>query len=149
MVDKKKFWKEARKGPVYAFMPTLAAVSVSPELPLKYTDFADVFSEEEANHLLDENTRQHPIELIDGQEPLYSLIYNLSEKELKVLQEYLRSSLQHGWIQQSSSPAGALILFVPKKDSGLQLCMDYCSLNKITVKNHYPLPLISKTLDRL
>src|SRR6202022_2772400 len=127
----------------------LAAASVSPELPLKYTDYADVFSEEEANRLPDENARQHSIDLIDGQEPPYGPIYNLSEKELKVLREYLETSLQNGWIQRSSSPAGAPILFVPKKDGSLRLCVDYRGLNKITVKNRYPLPLISETLDRL
>ena len=47
------------------------------------------------------------------------------------------------------SPAGAPILFVPKKDRGLCLCVDYKRLNKVTVKNRHPLPLISETLDRL
>src|SRR2546430_5992053 len=46
----------------------------------------------------------------------YGPIYNLSEKELKTLHKYLQDSLQHGWIQESTSPAGALILFVPKKE---------------------------------
>ena len=87
-----------KKGLAYAFMPTLAAASVLPELPLKYTDYTDIFSEEEANRLSDENARQHSINLIDRQEPLYRPIYNLSEKELKVLQEYLETSLQNSWI---------------------------------------------------
>lgn len=47
------------------------------------------------------------------------------------------------------SPIGALILFVPKKDRGLRLYIDYYRLNNITIKNHTPLPLISETLDRL
>ena len=49
----------------------------------------------------------------------------------------------------STSPAGALILFVLKKDRGLRLYVDYCRLNKVTIKNRYLLPLISKTLDYL
>ena len=54
-----------------------------------------------------------------------------------------------GWIRRSTSLAGALIMFVPKKDGGLRLCVDYRGLNKVTIKNRTPLPLISETLDRL
>jgi hypothetical protein len=54
-----------------------------------------------------------------------------------------------GWIKKSISPAGALILFVPKKDNTLRLCVDYRALNKFTVKNKHPLPLINKTINRL
>ena len=68
-------------------------------------------------------------------EPLYGPIYNLSEKELKVLREYLRDALAKGWIRESSSPAGAPILFAPKKDGELRLCVDYRGLNKIIKKN--------------
>jgi hypothetical protein len=62
-------------------------------------------------------------------------IYNLSQRELAILKEYLDSSLEKGWIHNSNSPAGAPILFVPKSDGILQLCIDYRGLNKITVKN--------------
>ena len=82
-------------------------------------------------------------------EPPYGPIYNLSEKELKVLREYLRDALAKGWIRESSSHAGAPILFAPKKDGELRLCVDYRGLNKITKKNRYPLPLIGEILDRL
>ena len=80
-------------------------------------------------------------------EPPYRPIYNLSEKELKVLREYLRDALAKGWIRESSSPAGVPILFAPKKDGELRLCVDYRGLNKITKKNRYPLPLIGEILD--
>jgi hypothetical protein len=69
--------------------------------------------------------------------------------ELKALQEYLDNNLASGRIQRSKSPAGAPILFIPKKDGTLRLCVDYQGLNKVTVKNQYPLPLISEILDRL
>lgn len=52
-------------------------------------------------------------------------------------------------IRPSKSPTGALILFVPKKDGGLRLYVDYRGLNRVSVKNRYPLPLISEILDRL
>ena len=73
----------------------------------------------------------------------------MSETELKVLRQYLYDNLAKGWIQPSKSPAGAPILFVAKKDSSLRLCVDYRGLNDVTVKNRYPLPLISETIDRV
>ena len=82
-------------------------------------------------------------------EPPYGLIYNLSEKELKTLREYLAEALERGWIRESSSPAGAPILFVPKKGGELRLCVDYRGLNRLTVKNRYPLPLMGELMDRL
>jgi hypothetical protein len=61
----------------------------------------------------------------------------------------LDAALKKGWICASRSLSVAPILFVPKKDGGDRLCVDYCGLNKVTIKNRYPLPLISKLLDRL
>ena len=103
------------------------------ELPIAYQEYQDVFSEEKANQLTARGRPEHAIEMTS--EPLYGPIYNLSEKELKVLREYLRDALAKGWIRESSSPAGAPILFAPKKDGELRLCIDYRGLNKITKKN--------------
>jgi hypothetical protein len=89
------------------------------------------------------------INLQPGKEPLYSLIYPLSQTELAALREFLEEYLAKGFIQELKSPAGAPILFVPKKDSGLRLCVNYRGLNAITVKNRYPLPLITKIMDRV
>jgi hypothetical protein len=60
----------------------------------------------------------------------------------------LDSSLEKGWIRPSKSPAGAPILFIPKVDGMMQLCIDYRGLNRATIKNRYPLPLVSELLDR-
>jgi hypothetical protein len=65
------------------------------------------------------------------------------------LREYLDAALKKGWIRASKSLSAAPILFVPKKDGGDRLCVDYRGLNKVTIKNRYPLPLISELLDRL
>jgi hypothetical protein len=73
----------------------------------------------------------------------------LDENRLQALKEYIDSSLAKGWIRSSTSPAGALIHFVKKKDGGLHLCIDYWGLNAITMKDRTPLPLISEALDRL
>ena len=66
-----------------------------------------------------------------------------------MLRDYLEQALSKGWIRHSTSPAGAPILFVPKKDGSLRLCVDYRALNNITIKNRHPLPLIDETLTRL
>ena len=118
------------------------------QCPREYEDFVDVFSEEGADALPELGRKTHGIDT-GTQEPPYGPVYNLSETELATLREYLRSSEEKGWIRRSVSPVGAPILFVQKKDGSLRLCVDYRGLNKITVKNRHPLPLITETLDRL
>jgi hypothetical protein len=129
----------------------ILAVEISSKddpIPEAYQLYADVFSEEKAEGLPELGRRTHAIDTA-GQEPPYGPVYNLSESELATLREYLQTSEAKGWIQRSVSPAGAPILFVQKKDGSLRLCVDYRGLNKITIKNRHPLPLITETLDRL
>ena len=76
-------------------------------------------------------------------------IYNLSARELEILRDYLAEAQEKGWISPSNSPVGAPILFVPKADGTMRLCVDYRGLNKVTVKDRYPIPLVSEMLDRL
>ena len=57
--------------------------------------------------------------------------------------------MEKGWIRPSKLPAGVLILFIPKPDRTIRLYIDYRSLNKVTIKNRYPLPLVSKMLNQL
>src|SRR5208282_4963432 len=102
---------------------------------------------EKAGILPEQGGFEHAIDTIDS--PPYGPLYNLSELQLAALREYLSDALRKRWIRPSVSPAGAPILFVPKKDGGLRLCVDYRGLNKVTVKNRHPLPLIDETLDRL
>lgn len=116
-------------------------------LPREFEDFHDVFDMEQAGILADHSKFEHAIETTG--DPPFGPLYNLSQNELKVLKEYLEGALQRRWIQPSKSSAGAPVLFVPKKDGGLRLCVDYRGLNNLTKKNRYPLPLISETLDRL
>ena len=108
-----------------------------------------VFSKANSKILPAHKSSEHSINLIEGGEPLYRPIYPLSQNELKALREYLEENLEDERIRPSKSPAGAPILFVPKKVGSLRLCVDYRGLNKVTVKNRYPLPLISEILDRL
>src|SRR5947209_7012407 len=78
------------------------------------------------------------------------MVYSLSEIELAALREYLEMMLELGKIRPSMSSAGAPILFIPKPNGrGLRLCVDYRGLNKITMKNRYPLPLMDELRDRV
>lgn len=120
-----------------------------PPLPEEYRDWAHVFDVDKAGKPAEEGARVHPIDLEEGKTPPWGPIYPLAEKELEELRQYLASALEKGWIRVSKSPAGAPILFVPKKGGKLRLCVDYRGLNNVTVKNRTPLPLISEILDRL
>ena len=73
----------------------------------------------------------------------------MSPAELKELKEQLKDLLDKGFIRPSVSPCGALVLFVRKKDSSLRMCIDYLQLNKVTIKNKYPLPRIDDLFDQL
>ena len=111
------FLAEASKVKCIFTIQYMTQPSIEPELPPEYKEFRDIFSEEEANKLAPRGRQDHAIEIVG--EPPYSPIYNLLEKELKTLWEYLAKALDRGWIRESSSPAGALILFVPKKGGEL------------------------------
>ena len=74
-------------------------------------------------------------------------MYSLSQVELEALRKFIDENLASGMIRPTRSPYGAPVLFVKKKDGSLRLCVDYRGLNKLTIKDRYPLPLISDLLD--
>lgn len=127
--------------------PVFYISAADAKVPEYLSDFADVFDEAKAGELPDLGGVEHSIDTTDP--PPYGPLYNLSETQLEALRDYLANAIKKRWIRPSVSPAGAPILFVPKKDGGLRLCVDYRGLNKVTVKNRHPLPLIDETLDRL
>lgn len=108
-----------------------------------------VFDNRRADRLPPHRQTDHAIELMPDKMPPYQRMYNLSLAELRTLEEYINDALAKGLIRESKSSARAPILFVPKKDGTLRLCVDYRGLNEMTVKNRHPLPLISELLDRL
>jgi hypothetical protein len=102
-----------------------AMTKPEPKIPEYLIKFKDVFSEEAIRLLPDNTLYNYLINLVPGIDPPHKLIYSLSENELKVLKEYIEKALARGWIRESKSPAGALVLFIPKKDGYLRLCVDY------------------------
>lgn len=119
------------------------------EIPEEYSRYSKLFSDELETGLPAHNRWDHEITLKPGKEPPFCKTYPLNEKHRQALREYLDTNLKKGYIKPSQSPAGFPILFVPKKNGKLRLCVDYRKLNEITVKNRYPLPLISELRDRL
>ncbi|GKF92686.1 hypothetical protein Tco_0279405, partial [Tanacetum coccineum] len=89
------------------------------------------------------------IKLVPGATPVARVPYRLALSELKELSDQLKELLEKGFIRLSSSPWGAAILFVKNKDGSFCMCIDYRELNKLTVKNRYPLPRIDDLFDQL
>ena len=119
------------------------------EIPEQYHDLVEVFSKAKAHELHPHHGHlDHHIPLEEGAKPVFGPIYNISETELQVLKNYIDENLCKGFIRPSTSPFGSPVLFVKKPDGSLHLCIDYRALNWITIKNRYPLPLISKLLNR-
>ncbi|GKD08482.1 putative reverse transcriptase domain-containing protein [Tanacetum coccineum] len=89
------------------------------------------------------------IELVPGAAPVARAPYRLAPSEMKELADQLQELSEKGFIRPSSSPWGAPVLFVKKKDGTFRMCIDYRELNKLTVKNRYPLPRIDDLFDQL
>ncbi|GKB15101.1 reverse transcriptase domain-containing protein [Tanacetum coccineum] len=111
-------------------------------------DFTDVFPEDFPGLPPTRQVEFH-IELIPGAAPVARAPYRLAPAEMKELAEQLKELSDKGFIRPSSSSWGAPDLFVKKKDGSFRMCIDYRKLNKLTVKNHNPLPRIDDLFDQL
>ncbi|GJZ25624.1 putative reverse transcriptase domain-containing protein [Tanacetum coccineum] len=111
-------------------------------------DFPEVFPEELPG-LPPTRQVEFQIDLVPGAAPVARAPYRLAPSEMKELSEQLQELSDKGFIRPSSSPWGAPVLFVKKKDGSFRMCIDYRELNKLTVKNRYPLPRIDDLFDQL
>ena len=114
----------ARKASLEKDQPDLS------NIPPEYHDFADVFSESQANTLAPHRPYDLKINLDEGASPPWGPIYSLSQDELRTLREFIEENLRTGFIRPSRSPHGAPVLFVKKKDGFLRLCVDFRALNR-------------------
>ena len=111
-------------------------------------DFLDVFPEDLPG-LPPKRPVEFRIDLIPGAAPIARAPYRLAPSEMQELSSQLEELLSRGFIRPSFSPWGAPVLFVKKKDGSFRMCIDYRELNKLTVKNRYPLPRINDLFDQL
>ncbi|GJV66895.1 putative reverse transcriptase domain-containing protein [Tanacetum coccineum] len=111
-------------------------------------DFPEVFLEDLLG-LPPTRQVEFQIDLVPGAAPVARAPYRLAPSEMKELSEQLKELFDKGFIRPSSSPWGAPVLFVKKKDGSFWMCIDYRELNKLTVKNRYPLPRIDDLFDQL
>ncbi|KAJ9545298.1 hypothetical protein OSB04_025005 [Centaurea solstitialis] len=111
-------------------------------------DYPEVFPEDLVS-LPPDREIEFRIDLVPGATPIAKAPYRLAPSELKEMLAQLQELLDKGFIRSSTSPWGAPVLFVKKKDGTMRMCIDYRELNKVTVKNKYPLPRINDLFDQL
>ncbi|XP_060181990.1 uncharacterized protein LOC132611597 [Lycium barbarum] len=112
-------------------------------------EFEDVMPQDMSKRLPPRRTVDHEIALVPGAKPPARAPYRMSQPELTEFRRQLTEMLDTGIIVPSKSPYGSPVLFQKKHDGTLRLCVDYRALNKITVKNKYPIPLMADSFDRL
>lgn len=111
--------------------------------------FADVFPADVPAGLPIDRDLSHTIPLQPGHSVPAAKTYRLSKPQREEMEQQIKNLLSKGWIRPSTSPYGSPILFVKKKGGGMRMCVDYRAVNKMTVRNSYPLPRIDDMLDRL
>ncbi len=117
-------------------------------LPVEYQDLSEAFSKSKASQLPPHRSSDCAIDLLPGAMPTKGRVFSLSQPESEAMRTYIEE-LAKGFIRPSTSPASAGFFFVKKKDGGLRPCIDYRSLNDITIKFRYPLPLVPSALEQL
>ena len=111
-------------------------------------EFPDVFPDD-LLRLPPDREIDFQIELASGTEPISRAPYKMAPAELKELKVKMEEMVNKGFVRSSMSPWGAPVLFVKKKDGSMRLCIDYRELNKVTIRNQYPLPRIDDLFDQL
>ena len=118
------------------------------DLPRVVCEYEDVFPDELPGFPL-QRVVDFGMELHPGTSPISMTLHRMVPVELQELRVQLQELLDKGFIRPSTSPCGASVLFAKKKDKTLRLCIDYRQLNRVTVKNRYPLPRIDYLFDQL
>jgi Reverse transcriptase (RNA-dependent DNA polymerase)/RNase H-like domain found in reverse transcriptase/Integrase zinc binding domain/Chromo (CHRromatin Organisation MOdifier) domain len=148
-----QFARKAKKSGYYHLCSIQSIKSDTLAEPNEFHDsitqkYPEVF-QELPDGLPPESHGIHDIILEPGTRPTFGPMYRMSPAEHLEAERQVKIYMDKGWIQPSSSPWSSPVLFAPKKDGGLRMCIDYRVLNKLTVKNRYPLPRIDDMLDKL
>ena len=125
------------------------ASQVPKEVETLLVTFRDVMQDALPKELPPRREIDHEIVLEEGAKPPARAPYRMAPPELEELRRQLKELLEAEFIQPSKSPFRALVLFQRKNDGSMRLCIDYRALNKVTIKNKYPIPLIDDLFDQL
>nr|CAH66120.1 OSIGBa0146N20.5 [Oryza sativa] len=117
------------------------------EIPI-VQDYPDVFPEDLPG-MPPKRDIEFRIDLVPGTNPIHKRPYRMAANELAEVKKQVDDLLQKGYIRPSTSPWGAPVIFVEKKDHTQRMCVDYRALNEVTIKNKYPLPRIDDLFDQL
>jgi len=149
VVSAMKMRKFRRKGDTVFLcrVKDLSSEEQLEEIPV-VREYPDVFPEELPG-IPPERDVAFNIDLLPGTAPISKAPYRMAPSELQELKTQLQELIDKGFIRPSVSPWGAPVLFVKKKDGSMRLCIDYRELNKVTIKNKYPLPRIEDLFDQL
>lgn len=128
--------------------PPNMEIMATQELPMEYKIYWKVFAEEETTPLPPHRQYDIAIDLKEDARPRHGPIYSIGVKEDQEMQETIKRQLSHGLIRHSKSPVASPVIFV-KKNGKLHMYIDYCRLNKMTIKNMYPLPRTNNLVEKL
>jgi hypothetical protein len=139
-------------GQAFEVMQITAAENLqglAERLPTQYRDFVRIFGKEAQAALPAHGPQDMTIELEPGKQPPSGKLYPLSPDELELLKEYLDEMLKNGKIRPSKSSAGAPIFFAKQANGKLRIVVDYRGLNAMTIKDKYPLPLMTTLMEQV
>jgi hypothetical protein len=118
-------------------------------LPAEYSEYKMLFEDQPEGDLPERRSWDHEIPIVEGAKLTPGPLFPTTRAQEEELKKFLGKFIPKGYIRKSQSPMASSVLFVPKKDGKMRFCVDYRRLNENTVKNRYPLPLISEIMDRL
>jgi hypothetical protein len=119
------------------------------EIASMLQQFEDVMSPQLPKKFPSRRAIDHRIELVPGTKPSSQAPYRMSPMELAELRKQLEKLIDSGFVRPFKAPYGASVLFQKKADESLCMCVEYRALNKVTIKNKYPVSLIQDLMDRL
>jgi len=118
-------------------------------VPKRFHQWLKVLGKVELERMLVRKVWDHAIDVKEDFRPSKAKVYPLSRNERKEVQKFVNKHLKKGYIQPLKSKQTSLVFFIGKKDGGKHMVMDYCKLNRQTVKNNYPLPLFTELVDNM
>ncbi|GJP85961.1 hypothetical protein CLOP_g16045 [Closterium sp. NIES-67] len=123
--------------------------SVPDDLEKIIREYPEIFPDDLPSGLPPERPQDHKIEVEPGAQPTVRTQWRMTQPKLHELRNQLDYLMAKGFFRPSTSPFVAPILFTPKKDGVLRMCMDYRALNRVTIKSGYPIPCTDELIDNL